>query len=294
MNFGAHISIEGGIEKAPKRARGIGCECFQMFSRSPHGGKAADITKEKAEMFISECRKYVIKNIYIHSPYYINLASENNRIYYGSISAIRRELEVADLTGARAVVTHLGSARELGKKESEKKLIEGIVKIFRQSPVVKKKETEETEFKAMLLLEITAGAGEIMGDTFEEIAYFIEEAEKKIKENRLGVCFDTAHAFASGYDLRDKKAAKKTFDKFDKTIGIERLGLIHCNDSLADLGSHVDRHDNIGNGKIGLEGFEAILADKRLKNLDFIVETPDGKEREDIGKLRNLLNIQNT
>lgn len=289
MKFGAHISIAGGIEKAPKRAHGLDCECFQMFSRSPHGGKVVEITKQKSDEFKDECRKYGLKNYYIHTPYYINLASENNRIYYGSISAIRKELEVADLIGARAVVTHLGSASGLGKIESEKKLIRGLVKIFQRSPSSQKSGTEEIKFRPMLLLEITAGSGEIMGDTFEEMALFIRETEKEIKKNKLGVCFDTAHAFASGYDLRTKKAVKKTIDSFDKIIGIERLGLVHCNDSLADLGSHVDRHDNIGNGKIGLAGFEAILSDARLKKMDFIIETPNGKEKEDIGILRNLI-----
>jgi len=288
MNFGAHISIAGGIENVPKRAHSLGCECFQMFSRSPHGGKAAEISKAKADKFRNECKKYKLKNYYIHTPYYINLASADNRIYYGSIAAIRKELDVANLIGARAVVTHLGSAREFGKTEAEKKLVGGLVKIFKPSLASKKAGESETRFKAILLLEITAGAGEIMGDSFEEISNLIKETEKKVKKNKLGVCFDTAHAFASGYDLRNEKAVKKTFDKFYKMIGPERLWLVHCNDSMADFSSHVDRHDNIGNGKIGLEGFRAILNDKRLKDADFIIETPNGKEKEDIEKLRDI------
>ncbi len=278
MNFGAHISIAGGIDNAPKRAREIGCECFQMFSKSPQGGKSPEITEKMANSFKEECTKYNLKSYYIHTPYYINLASANNRIYYGSISAIKEELNKADLIGARAVVTHLGSAKDLGKKEAEKKLIEGLVKIFPAG----------TGRGPSLLLEITAGAGEIMGDTFEEMAYFIKEAEKEISKNSLGVCFDTAHAFASGYDLRNEKAVKETFGKFDKIIGLERLGLIHCNDSLAEFNSHKDRHGNIGRGKIGLEGFKAILSDKRLENLDFIIETPNGKEEEDLEVLKKI------
>lgn len=298
MNFGAHISIAGGIDKAPERAREIGCECFQMFSKSPHGGKSLEITEKIAELFKRECEKYNLKNYYIHTPYYINLASANNRIYYGSISAIKEELNKADLIGAKAVVTHLGSARDLGKKEAEKKLIEGLKKIFQKkearlpigsSASAKIASTDKKAiFKSKLLLEITAGAGEIMGDAFEEMAYFIKEAEKDIPKNSLGVCFDTAHAFASGYDLRNEKAIKKTFDQFDKIIGLERLGLVHCNDSLAEFNSHKDRHDNIGRGKIGPEGFKAILSDNRLKSLDFIVETPNGKEEEDLGVLKGM------
>ncbi len=278
MNFGAHISIAGGIEKAPERAHKIGCECFQMFSRSPQGGKSLEITEDKINNFKKNCRKYNLENYYIHTPYYINLASANNRIYYGSISAIKKELETADLLGAKTVVTHLGSAKELGEKEAREKLVKGLIKVL---------EVEKGR-DPFLLLEITAGSGNIVGDNFEEIAYFIKEAEKEISKNSLGVCFDTAHAFASGYDLRNKKAVQKTFDDFDKTIGLEKLKLIHCNDSKSDFNSHVDRHENIGYGKIGTEGFEAILKEPRLQNLDFILETPKGKIEEDLEVLKGL------
>jgi len=285
MNFGAHISIAGGIEKAPERAHKIGCECFQMFSRSPQGGKSLKLTEDKINNFKKNCRKYNLENYYIHTPYYINLASANNRIYYGSISAIKKELETADLLGAKAVVTHLGSAKELGEKEAREKLIKGLVKILEVG----------TGRDLSLLLEITAGSGNIMGDNFEEIAYFIKETERVLRQAqddkyKLGVCFDTAHAFASGYDLRNKKAVKKTFDDFDKIIGLERLKLIHCNDSMVDLESHIDRHENIGYGKIGTGGFEAIINEPRLKDLDFVLETPNGKVEEDLGVLKELRN----
>ena len=182
MKFGAHISIAEGVENAPERAHNLDCECFQIFSRSPHGGKTSEISDKKIKKFKKECVKYQLKNCYIHTPYYINLASASNRIYYGSISAIRRELEVADMVGARAVVTHLGSARELGKVEAEKKLVEGLKKIFTEKEaklpigsLASKKTSKKKEliFKSTLLLEITAGAGEIMGNTFKEMAYFI-------------------------------------------------------------------------------------------------------------------------
>ena len=286
MNFGAHISIAGGIEKAPERAHKIGCECFQMFSRSPHGGKSLELTEDKINSFKENCRKYNLKNYYIHTPYYINLASANNRIYYGSIAAIKKEIEIADLLGAKGVVTHLGSAKELGEKEAREKLVEGLVKVFNPP-------NPPYQGGAILLLEITAGAGNIMGDSFEEIAYFIKETEKALRQAqddrcKLGVCFDTAHAFASGYDLRNKKAVQKTFDDFDKIIGIKRLKLIHCNDSKVDLNSHIDRHENIGEGKIGAKGFKAIVSEPRLQDLDFILETPGGKQEEDIEILRKF------
>ena len=283
MKFGAHISIAGGIEKAPERAHEIGCECFQMFSRSPHGGKAKEITESVVNNFKKNCKEYNFKNYYIHTPYYINLASKNNRIYYGSISAIKKELEVADLLGAKAVITHLGSAKELSEKEAREKLVKGLIKVFSSLNLFRQK-------NITLLLEITAGSGNIMGDNFEEIAYFIKETEKEIPKNSLGVCFDTAHAFASGYDLRNKKAVKQTFTDFDKIIGLKRLKLIHCNDSKVDLGSHIDRHENIGNGKTGIKGFEAILKEPKLKDLDFILETPPNKDKNDLEVLKKLRN----
>lgn len=289
MQFGVHISIAGGIEKAPKRVHEISGECFQMFSRSPHGGKSLELTEDAINNFKNNCRKYNLENYYIHTPYYINLASVNSRIYYGSIAAIKKEMEVADLLGAKGVVTHLGSAKELGEKEAREKLVEGLVKIFLTPPLPKGAgRISGSLFKTQLLLEITAGAGKIMGDSFEEIAYFIKETEKEISKNKLGVCFDTAHAFASGYDLRNKKAVQKTFDDFDKTIGLERLKLIHCNDSKVDLNSHIDRHENIGEGKIGMEGFKALVNEPRLQNLDFILETPGGKIEKDLAVLREL------
>ncbi len=281
MNFGAHISIAGGIEKAPERAHETGCECFQMFSRSPHGGKSLELTKDAINNFKNNCQKYNLENYYIHTPYYINLASANSRIYYGSIAAIKKEMETANLLGAKGVVTHLGSAKELGEKEAREKLVRGLVEVFNPSG-------PPYQGGTTLLLEITAGAGNIMGDSFEEIAYFIKEAEKEISKNKLGVCFDTAHAFASGYDLRNKKAVQKTFDDFDKIIGIKRLKLIHCNDSKVDLNSHLDRHENIGEGKIGIEGFKAIVNEPRLEDLDFILETPGGKQEKDLEILRKL------
>ena len=288
MKFGAHISIAGGIEKAPERAHEIGCECFQMFSRSPQGGKSLELTEDKINSFKKNCQKYNLENYYIHTPYYINLASANNRIYHGSISAIKKEIETANLLSAKAVVTHLGSAKELGEKEARGKLIKGLIAVGNRHA-------------CSLLLEITAGSGNIMGDTFEEIAFFIKETEKALRsfdklkinstqdnKHKLGVCFDTAHAFASGYDLRNKKAVQETFDDFDKIIGIERLKLIHCNDSKTDFNSHIDRHENIGKGKIGTEGFEAIINESRLKNIDFILETPSNEIEKDLEVLREL------
>jgi deoxyribonuclease-4 len=288
MQFGIHLSIADGIEKVPEKAHSLGCECFQIFSKSPHGGARKKIDQNLAEVFKKNQKTFGISSLYIHTPYYINFASANNRIFYGSISSVREELEIADLLGAKGVVTHLGSAKELGDQKAREKIVQGICKIF-ESPISSKEEKiNYKKFDAKLLLEITAGSGNIMGDSFEEIAYFIEEAEKQIGKDVLRVCFDTAHAFASGYDLKDMEAVKKTFDAFDKIIGIDRIELIHLNDSLADFNSHVDRHANIGQGRIGLEGISAILQDERLADKDFVLETPQPGAFEDIKTLKGI------
>lgn len=289
MQFGLHLSIAGGIDKVPQSASALGCECFQIFSKSPHGGSHREIDNKTIENFLENKKNFGDLNFYIHTPYYINFASGNNRIFYGSVSSVTEEMEKADTFGARGVVTHLGSAKDLGEEKALEKIVDGICKVF-TLPSSKGEKVKFRKFKAKLLLEITAGSGNIVGDKFEEIAYIIKESEKIIGKNVLGVCFDTAHAFASGYDLRGAEAVKNTFDEFDKIIGIDRIELVHLNDSLADFNSHVDRHANIGQGKIGLEGISAILQDKRLKDKDFVLETPQPGAYEDVKILKDIRN----
>ena len=290
MRFGLHISISEGVEKAPPRAIAQECECFQIFSRSPHGGAVRKIDADVAKKFRDNLPGKAM-DFFIHSPYYINFASSDNRIYHGSISAIRSEMEVADLLGARGVVTHLGSAKDMDGDEAKRKLVAGLVKIFESSPADKEGNAAKQKyrkFSAKLLLEITAGSGSIMGDTFEEIAFFIKETEDVIGKDMLGVCFDTAHAFASGYDLRTAGAVRKTFADFDKAVGIDRIKLVHLNDSAADLDSHIDRHANIGKGKIGIEGITAILKELSSRDLDFVLETPVLYSDKDLEVLKEI------
>src|SRR3989338_7929863 len=159
MRIGTHVSIAGGIWKAPFNAAAVGAECFQIFSRSPHGGPVKPITKEIQKQFKEEMAKYKLDTFYIHAPYFINLASAKNNIYYGSISVIREELERGSLLGCRAVITHLGSFGDLTDKEGLEKVIVAAVKIM-----------DGYTGSTQLLLEISAGAGRIVGDTFEELA----------------------------------------------------------------------------------------------------------------------------
>ena len=297
MLFGAHVSIAGGIEKAPERAAAIGCEVFQIFSRPPQGGNAAQITEELAEKLQANLKKHNQKEFYIHTPYIINLASTDERIKGNSIRLIREDLERGSALGAKYVMTHLGSAKELDRKVANEMVTENFKKVFdpvRSSraavPRTRAKGASATsngvdkDYKTDLLIEISAGAGNIIGSTFEDLSYFTD----KLKDYNVGICLDTAHMFASGYDLRDKEAVRATFDEFEKIVGFKHLKLFHLNDSKIGFGERKDRHEHIGDGKIGLTGFKALAAEKRLQPFNFVLETEHDKVAEDIKIMKKL------
>lgn len=280
MKIGIHVSAAGGLINAPSNAKTIGCETFQFFSRSPRGGTPPALTDKIAQEFIKSCADFGFKDYYIHTPYYINFASTNNRIRFGSIEVVRQELERGDKLGVQATMTHLGSAKDIKIKPALKLVASSLIEVLRNY-----------KGENRLLLEISAGSGQVIGASFRELAEIIDLVEKKIKTHRLGVCFDTAHAFASGYDLRDEQKVKKTFQMFDQTIGLDRLVLIHANDSKVELNSRKDRHENIGKGKIGLKGFAAIIKQINSRKINFILETPWTDEsvvKKDLHTLKKL------
>ena len=271
MNIGCHVSIEGGIQNAPERAGALGCEAMQIFTRSPQGGKTPELTEEIIKNFKILNTEYEIQDTYIHAPYYINFASANNRIRYGSASAIREELERGSLIGAKYVMTHLGSAKELGEKESIQKAVYMLQKTLKGYAG-----------SAKLLLENSAGTGDIVGDNLGELGEIIKKVND---ENIAGICLDTQHSFASGYDWRN---FEKTIEKVDNEIGVENIKLIHANDSQSDCGSNKDRHEHIGKGKIGLEAFKNIVKFAKSQNIDMLCETEYPGNKEDIEILKNL------
>ncbi len=275
MLFGAHVSVAGGVQNAPINASAIGCEVFQIFTRSPQGGNVPELTDQNIKEFLKNCKKYKQKEWYVHTPFFINFSSANPRIKYASISVVREELERASLLKAKYLMTHLGSYKDLGKEKGLLQVVDSLDKMLTGYK-------GQTEF----LIEISAGSGEIIGDTFEEIAEIIHHP--KLKKYKIGVCFDTQHAFASGYDLRNELTVKKTFTEFDKVIGLENLKMSHCNDSLTEMGSHKDRHAHIGQGLIGKSGFEAIVNNKKLKDINFILETEHDLIVEDLKLLKKI------
>jgi len=275
MKIGCHISIAGGIFNAPANAQALGCEVFQVFSRSPRGGPAAKLTKEVLSQYFAEMKKYGFAEMVIHTPYYINFGSKNKAIAMASARIVREELERATMLKSPYIMTHMGSYKDLGREKGFDRLIEGIEKILKGY-----------KGSAMLLLEIAAGAGEQMGGRFDEMGKILRHP--KLKKYKIGVCFDTCHAFASGYDLRTSATVNSTLKELDKQIGLENLKVIHANDSKFALGEHRDRHEHIGMGKIGLEGFKAIVKHPKLKKLNLYLETEHDKVKDDIKILKKL------
>ena len=274
MNIGCHVSIDDDIFRAPERAKKLGCECFQIFSRSPHGGKSKELTKDVVAKFQKELRKARIQNVYIHTPYFINFASLNNRIRYGSISVVREDLERGSILGAKYVMTHLGSAGELSEKEATEKVIAMLTKML-----------DGYTGQTKLLIENAAGAGRIIGATFSQIKKIITKVNHRAL---VGVCLDTQHSFASGYDFHTPAVAKKTFAKIEKELGKNMIKMMHANDSKVEFNSRRDRHEHIGKGHIGKEGFAEIVSYAQRNDSDMVLETEHDFVESDIRILKKL------
>lgn len=268
---------------APKRAHDLGCETFQCFTRSPQGGPAPVITGSQTSNFKAQILKYGINTFYIHTPYYINFASLNPRIRHGSIRVVREELERGSVLGARYVMTHLGSHTGQTVEEGITKVADAIRQILDGYSGI-----------TGLLLEISAGTGNIIGDTFDEIGAILQQINPLVSKSNFetsfgGVCFDTCHAFASGYDFRTpKKKAQAVLKEFDKKIGLEYLKLAHVNDSMVDLGGKRDRHEHIGDGFIGIDGISNLLKTPPFQKIDWLLETEDSRREDDIRILKQI------
>lgn len=279
MKVGAHVSIGGGIEKAPERAYRIGCECFQFFSRPPRGGSPPKLDDKTVKRFLQECTKYNLLDYYIHTPYFINLASDDKQIRTRSVSIIKEELKRGDILGAKYVVTHLGSSKASSRKEGLKRTIKGLKQILE----------DKNKYSTKLLIENSAGQGATIGDTLEELAEIVAHLDSNPD---IGICLDTAHLFASGYDIRTKDGINSFLTHFSETIGFSRLKLLHGNDSKVDLGERKDRHEHIGKGKIGIECFKTIVNEPALRDINLIIETPFKKIEDDIKNLKKLKNLR--
>ena len=273
MWLGLHLSIVGSIDKVVDRAVERQCNTLQMFSRNPRGWRSKELETAEVESFKEKLSNSDVWPVFIHTPYLLNLASPKEDVYRKSVEALKGELQRAGKFGVPFVVTHLGSHLGHGKMKGFGRLVNAIDDSF-----------SAVENDVILLLENTAGTRNSMGSSFEDIEYIISRIENR---RRVGVCFDTCHAFAAGYDLVSRGAVEHTLRRFDEAIGLEELRLVHLNDSKGSLGSRIDRHEHIGMGKIGEKGFRNILHSK-LGQLPLILETPIDERRSDIENLAKV------
>jgi len=275
MRVGVHTSIAGGLENAAHRAKEFGCDTFQMFSANPRGWRGKDPTTEECECFREVRAAYGLSPLVIHDNYLINLASADSFIREKSIAAFRKELQRAVALGADYLVTHPGSAKNSTAREG----IKACVNSLRQAASGLKLDG------LRILIENTAGQGSVIGRTFEELAEILAGTEKDLP---MGVCIDTAHSFAAGYAIHTPAGLALALKSLDSTVGLKNVHVIHANDSKAGFGSNADRHEHIGKGQIGKEGFRRIIRHAKLSSIPFICETPRDKPGDDRRNLRMM------
>jgi len=275
--IGAHLSIAGSIDRAVDRAIERGCETFQIFTRNPRGWKFKPLDEVEAKNFVTKLEASKIDPAFSHMPYLPNLASYDKEIHRKSVDALIAELERAGKLGIRFVVTHLGSHMGAGMEVGFKQIADACNKAL-----------SAVQNDVLLLLENTAGTKNSMGGTFEDIRRIVDGVDQR---SRVGVCFDTCHGFAAGYDVRTPERLEATLRQLDATIGLDRLKVVHLNDSKGKLGSRVDRHEHIGLGQIGNRGFRVILHNELIRELPLILETPIDSRHNDewnLSKVRRL------
>lgn len=276
MRFGAHMSVAGGVSNAFDRAEKAGCDALQIFTKNANQWAAKPLPEEQIERFQLRQEETRIHPVVAHDSYLINLASQDPELWEKSINAFKVELERCQQLGVPYLVTHPGAHGGAGVEAGVARVAEAMNRIHRELP----------DCPVMTLMEITAGQGKTLGRSFEELAGITGQVEQP---ERIGYCFDTCHAFAAGYELRTPKGYAATMQSFDDILGLENLKAFHLNDSKKDLGSHVDRHDHIGAGLIGLEGFRNVVNDERFRDLPGLLETPKSEDlHEDIENLMAL------
>ena len=280
MRAGLHTSIAGSLEGAALEAAEVGANTFQIFSSSPRQWKASALSEPAIRLLQRAREKHDLYPLVIHDNYLINLASSDEAIRRKSIEAFRGELERALAIGAEYLVAHPGNYKGHTIEQGIFHFLEGVTEAALKLP----------SGNVMLLIENTAGAGAQLGSRFEELEAMREFAPR-MTDLPIGFCLDTCHLLAAGFDLTSPKGLQATLDEADRLLGLENVRVIHANDSKGALGSHLDRHQNIGEGHIGLEAFGRIVNHPRLRDKPFILETPvenPGDDRKNLQTLRRL------
>jgi deoxyribonuclease IV len=277
--LGAHVSVAGGVELAPERALDIGSLNLQLFTKQPNRWAEPEIPEERGLAFREARRGHGIRTAVSHDSYLINLASPDPTLWLRSLDSFRRELERCEALGLDLLVTHPGNATD-GKMEGGiERNAEGVGRALAEVPG-----------STRVLLEITAGSGTSVGGSLEALSAILERIPAQ-ERARVGVCFDTCHAYSAGYDLVDDFDG--VWSAFDDLLGLDRLGLFHLNDSKHPLGSHKDRHEHIGRGTLGDEPFRRIMREPRFRSVPKLLETPKGDDlvtfdRTNLERLRSF------
>jgi len=275
--LGAHISTEGGFYKALERGDSIGCAAVQIFTKSNRQWNAKPITQEEATLFKSTLKKTGIIYVLAHASYLINLASDKKETRDKAIIALVLELERCHILGIKHLVLHPGSHVKQGEAVGIQHIVNGINSALKDS-----------KNNTMILLETMAGQGSSLGTTFEQLALIRKGI---LQKERIGICLDTCHIFAAGYNFSSQEEYNNLWKKFDTLIGLKHLKAIHMNDSKKEINSCVDRHEDIGKGKIGISGFSYLMNDPALYDVPKILETPKENLEDDRRNMETLHNL---
>lgn len=276
MKYGLHISTAGSLAKTPARARDLTADVMQIFASNPRGWRPTIYSDADAAAFRSACQEARMPT-FIHMIYLVNFGGPDDELRQKSMTALKQTLTSSDALGCEGVITHLGSHKGLTIEQALDRVCSALTEAMAGT-------------KSRLIIEIAAGSGAIIGDTIDELAAIVA----KLNDPRVAICIDTAHTLASGYEIRTAAGLDKFLNEFDQKIGLGKLVAMHLNDSKVDLGAKVDRHQNIGDGYIGNDGFKVILNHPKLKDVPGMLEVPGldekGPDKANLDRLRALTN----
>ncbi len=276
MKLGAHVSTSGGLHTAFRRAANMEAETIQIFASSPRAWKFRELKPEITEKFREEAESTGIAPVFIHGSYLVNIGGSPDQLDK-SVACLTQNMEVAAEIGAEGVVFHAGSHKGKGFEAVIGSATESLKRVLDDSPD-----------GPYLIVENSAGMGSHLGASFEELGRMIEE----VGSDRMKVCLDTEHCFAAGYNLADSDGIDAAMAAFDRHIGLDKLVVVHANDAKVELGSGVDRHENIGEGHIGIEGFEVIIGHEAFRDVPFVLEVPGpdkkGPDKDNLDRLKAI------
>jgi deoxyribonuclease IV len=276
--LGAHVSTAGGVEKAPARGVETTCDTIQIFAKPPNRWASRPLAEENVTAFKAAVAETGIGPVFAHSLYLVNLATPDDALWKKSLDALVDDLERCEMLGLPGLVLHPGSHKGSGEEAGLARIAAALDEVHARLP----------GYNVQVWLEITAGQGDHLGYTFEQIRQMIDAVARP---ERLAVCFDTAHAFAAGYELRTREAIEATWAEFDRVLGLEHLRAIHLNDTNKELGSRVDRHEQVGQGNLGLDPFRFLVNDPRFRGIPMVLELDLGDDefRANLATLRSLV-----